>query len=1072
MYLKSLEICGFKSFPKKTVLTFESGITIVVGPNGCGKSNVLDAIRWGLGEQSPKSLRGAKMEDVIFGGTEKLPAFNFAEVTLTFSNPKRAMNVDFEEVSITRKLFRSGESEYYLNRSPVRKKDIQELLLSVGLGEGSYSFVAQGTIENILTAKPEDKRVIFDEASGILQFKDRKREVLRKLAETDENLVRLEDIITEIKRQRDSLQRQVQRAKRYREIQEELKEVEKNITFVKVKDISLKESRLQEELDKLLDKQRQENQILRSKKETLKNKEEEIGNLRKSQQEVISKSAGYESQIANLKHTIETNKQRINEFNQRLKSLEDNSTVYSGKVNEQQERIRQLKQERNSLDYKETESRNIIEQDKRIIEDKNSQNKERIRLIKENKEKLMQIETDKANLTNQLVDVHSQISSFSSRKKRLLIEVSKSNQEYKDQEQKTDRIREELNTITVSVQELTKNKESLLSKISSGEQDKAGLQKQREDREKAFLKLVSQLEFLKSLHMRYEDFPQAEEVTLTFNESFPDTPSVIVARIDKDSQKERSQGFLRIKTKAKVISQGIEQLDKKKEVLHQAVDSLKSQIEDIDKTNSLLYEQQEKDNAELQEKERQALRLKEVEKNQQDNLQRLQEEKELFEFELKEAEEELNTFNSRQEELKNKQKDLDSKIEDIQKVISDSEEEINNNKNQSTKMEMEIARLSALLESLEEEKKTKENTISVFSNDLETMVSQLDTLEKENVELKDKINNYLQQNQEFSREIEAKIQEGKDLRNDIEAFQSQQERLISEQKEISGLVSDVQEQLNLLSDKVYDRKLKMQNLSFEKNKVISDLKQLYEVEFNIEDVNNKEEDFSFNDLVSKEEDLKRKLKYLGNVNMGALEEYEELNQRFEFLEAQREDLVASKESLRKAIAKINKTSRTMFTEMFTKIQEEFRKLFRFLFGGGKAEIFLLDPDNVLDSGIDIVVQPPEKKLQNVNLLSGGEKSLTATALIFSIFKIKPSPLCILDEIDAPLDESNVDRFNHVLSEFSQKSQFIVISHNKKTISQADVMYGVTMQESGVSRIVSVKFKEHSPAGPVSNPTGK
>lgn len=1071
MYLKFLEIAGFKSFPQKTTLTFEPGIIVIVGPNGCGKSNVLDSIRWTLGEQSPKSLRGTKMEDVIFGGTEKLSPFNLAEVTLNFSNTPKMLDVDFEEVSITRKIFRSGESEYYLNKSPVRKKDIQDLLISVGLGEGSYSFVAQGTIENILTSKPEDKRVIFDEASGILQFKEKKREVARKLADTDENLIRLEDVITEVKRQRDSLHRQVQRAKKYKEFQDQLKNVEKDIAIYNLKVMGEKKDEFEKELDNFISEEKNKNGELNSKNSELESKERELESVRTKREETNARATSYESEMANYRHTIQTNQQRITEFQDRLRDLNNNSTAYSQRLNDQKERIKQLKEERESIDGKCAESREKIQDYEKNIESCIEENKNKNKEIKNDKEKILGLENEKTEISNELVDVQSQLNSFSSRKKRLVIEVSKSEEEYSEYEKKFSELKTAIESISSSISNLKEKQAGLNERIKSAESQKDSLQKEKESKEKELLTLVSQLEFLKNLQTRYQNFPNTKEITLSMEGDSVNVPSVIVAKIDSDSQREESGGILRIKTKAKLISQEVGQLEQKKNILEKDIEEINQRINNCEEKNSLLYKEREDSQAELDTKEHDLLRNKEIAKNQEENLNRLKEEKELFEYELTEAEQELNSFNKKHAELKEKLSAKDYEINNVKEEISGAEKLIAENEAKIKQMEIESTRLNTLITSLEEEKKTKDNTIEVFTRDLNTLFSQLEIAEKENVQLKEKISHCAQDNEKLTENIKSKETETVKIKDEINSFKEKENELLTCQKEISTVIKNIQEAAEEIRKKIYDKKLQMQNLSFEKDKVISDLKQMYEIELAPEEVSSRDiKDISLDEMSSNRDALKRKMKYLGNVNLGALDEFEELNQRFEFLEHQREDLVNSKESLRKAINRINRTSRDMFLDSFEKIRTEFKKLFRFLFGGGKADIFLLDKDNVLDSGIDIVVQPPEKKLQNVTLLSGGEKSLTAIALIFSIFKIKPSPLCILDEIDAPLDESNVDRFGHVLSEFSKKSQFIVISHNKKTISRADRMYGVTMQESGVSKVVSVDFKESSSApSSVSNP---
>jgi len=1062
MYLKSVEIYGFKSFARKTTLKFERGITVIVGPNGCGKSNVMDAIRWGLGEQSPKSLRGNKMEDIIFNGTEKEPPLNYAEVTLNFSNQNRVFDIGFEEVSISRKLFRSGESEYYLNRSLVRLKDIQDILLSVGLGEGSYSFVAQGMIEHMLMAKPEQKRIIFDEASGILKFKERKREVLRKLEDTDNNLIRLEDIVTEVKRQRDSLHRQVQRAERYQQVQEELRGTEKKISGLKLQESDLKKQALEKELKSFSSGEEEKQGEIKKKQAGLEEITLELEQLRVQQKEASAKVFSSESEINSLTHQIEVNKQRIIDFQDRMSSIKSNTAVYSQRIVEQKERIIQIEKEIELIDANYRNSESNIKSSAELIEQKLSEMKDNRRLIKENNEKILGLEEDRVVFFNSLIDLQSRLNTFLARKKRLLLEISKSDSELGDYEERYSKLKRDIETIELEKTELEDRKSEVSSSIENIRQSKEKLSADRDEKEKELLSLSSQLEFMKDLKTKYEGFPDTGDVTILLEKEMTEIPSVIVAKIDKSLERDEKLSLFRIKTKAKVISQGLGRIEDKIKRLKEGIDSLNTQISGFQE--KALSTQQNRDEVEksLQDKERGLLKLKEIENSYKENLTRLKEERELINLEFKEAGEEIASLREKESRFKEELSGKDSEISLVKEAIKASEDKIREGESSAKELEINIAKLKTLLSSLEEEKKNRAETLNIFSRDLDAAVKQLESLEAESLELQSKITLRTGENDNFVSEIEVKSKSVEQFKKESALLADKDKELNAESRAVSEGIKALFVKLEEIRKKVYDKKLDMRNLEFEESKVVTDMKQLYGVDLDIESVKAEKIEEPLSELLSQEEDLQRRIKYLGSVNLLAIDEYKELNERYEFLDSQRKDLLDSKDALKKAIAKINRTSRQMFLDVFNSIREEFKKLYRFLFGGGRAEIFMLDENNVLESGIDIVVQPPGKKLQSVNLLSGGEKSLTAMALIFAIFRIKPSPLCILDEIDAPLDETNIGRFSHLLSEFAKESQFIAMSHNKKTISQADVMYGVTMQESGISKIVSVKFSESSP----------
>ncbi|HEC68884.1 MAG TPA: hypothetical protein ENI31_01155 [Candidatus Omnitrophica bacterium] len=1061
MYLKEVEIFGFKSFPDKTTLKFESGITVIVGPNGCGKSNVLDAIRWALGEQSPKSLRGTKMEDVIFNGTQNRLPLNYAEVTLLFSNEDKALNLEFEEISITRRLFRSGESEYLINNSPARLKDIQELLLPVGLGEGSYSFISQGSVENIFSYKPEEKRIIFDEASGILKFKEKKKEVLRKLEEVDNNLLRIEDIITEVKRQKDSLHRQVERARKYQEIYEELKVTERKIAILKIKELNKEKEALLNELNNLNAQDKEKESLLKELREKIQMKEKELENLRNQVQLNNSQVFEISSEISGFEHRIESNKKMITELQNRLENIKRSSALYSERKVQQQERIKSLKKELGLIDNNFLEKKNKIEELSKEIEKKLEENRRKALFIKEANQKILSLEEERVSFSNSLIDIQSQVTSLSSRKKRLLVEVAKSETEVREFEVKFSEIEKQVHEFQVKFESFKKDRKELLSKIENCKKEIDKLTEEKLGKEKELAIISSQLEFLKELRVRYEEFPQTQDITIILDKEISFLPSVILAHVDKDSL--LGEGFpLKIRTQARIIPQKVEEMTARLYQLKEEIEALQNQLDNNFKQLSFLEEELRSKEEAFREEEKEFSRVKEIEKNSKETLERLKEEKSLVEIELKDTQEELNTLFSREEQLKSALSERDSRLKELEHSIGEAQEIIKRNEIEIKNLEIEITRLNTEIISLEEDKKSKQNTLEIFLKDLESLESEIANLNKESLEIEDKITSSENENQDFLKQIENKEKERDSLKESIEKLKSQQEDLFSEKQTISEESELVQKELEEIRETAHQLRLKIQNLDFNQSKVVSDLQQLYSVELNLEELDSVEE--SLPELQTQEETLKRRLKYLGTVNLASLEEYKELEERFNFLNTQRQDLLSSKEALKKAMNKIKKTSSEKFIEAFQKIREEFKSLFRFLFGGGKAEIYLLDESDPLESGIDIIVQPPGKKLQSVSLLSGGEKALTAIALIFAIFKFKPSALCILDEIDAPLDEANVDRFNYLLSEFAENSQFIIISHNKKTISKASVLYGVTMQEQGVSKIVSVKFTE-TPVSP-------
>ncbi len=1060
MHLKSVEIFGFKSFPQKISLGFEPGITCIVGPNGCGKSNVLDAIIWALGEQSPKSLRGSKMEDIIFNGTDKYPPLHYAEVILNFANEDKALKIDFNEVSISRKLYRSGESEYSLNRSPVRLKDIQELLMSVGLGEGSYSFILQGTVESFVTSKPEEKRTIFDEAAGILQYKEKKRETLRKLEETDNNLLRIEDIIKEVERQINSLDRQVKKAQRYREIHEELKTVEQNIARAKLYALHIESNQNTEKIS-LLDQQ--EAECLSS----IKTQQDELDTLKNSYTQALDEKEkkhetliSAQSQINNFLHTIEINKQRTQEFLERISNLEENKHSRLTQIEEQKSRITRLEQE--IVNATETAKINTqqIARNNEEISTRNIEIKTCHKLISETKNDLLVAEEKKTETSNELIDIQGRFHTQSARKKRLTLEhlkITDELQTHKNTLAETTRLIEEkthqMGTYKNSLQELT-------SALRNDQETLEQIHLQKNSLEKEIEILTSQVEFLKDLKMRYEHFLDSKEIEIILDTQLS-PEAVVIARVEKTPIMEERNGkqTFRFSVKAKILTHQATQIEEKiaslKSDLNTSIEQIANFESKIQSTKDRLKALEDK----AQETDKDLARIVESARNTELQIQKIEEELAIVILDIQETESEIKTLTDQEATLKATLETRKAQIEEKQKTIQTSEQVIRNNSDTINNLEIEITRLNTQIESLTEEKRAKEENIALFKQDLEKIILSLNDIESEQTTIQEKIKLIELEEQKLTSTIQSATDTIATLKEALSVFERREKEITARVENLTEKLTESTAFVEKTRGETYAIRLKLKDLEFAQTQICDFLKQTYAIAIDSipESAPSGIEDLPFAEQTRDE--LKKKEQSLGTVNLVAIDEFEELKKRFDFLETQKNDLIESKETLKRAIAKINKTSREVFLEVFQKIQEEFKENFRFLFGGGQAKILLLDEENILDSGIEIIVQPPGKKLQSLSLLSGGEKTLTAIALVFAIFKIKPSSLCILDEIDAALDESNVDRFNHMLSEFAKHAQFLLVTHNKKTISKASILYGVTMQESGVSKVVSVKLLE-------------
>ncbi|UCC95676.1 MAG: AAA family ATPase [Candidatus Omnitrophota bacterium] len=1053
MYLKELEIFGFKSFPQKTTLKFEPGVIIVVGPNGCGKSNILDSIKWALGEQRPKSLRGSKMEDVIFGGTEHYPPLNYTEVTLTFSNEDKYLPIDYREVSVTRRLYRSGESQYFINKSAVRLKDIEDIFMGTGVGESMYSFVEQGRIEIFLGYRPEEKRIIFDEAAGIIKYKERKKEALRRLEETEDNLLRLEDILSEVRRQIRYLERQVDRARKYRELDTKLLGVEKKIASLQIAGLEEKSNRFLEELNRLKEEDQKKDIYLQEAKRDWDSLNTQIKNLRKSLEEANAEIISLSAHIETHTTHIAVLEQREAELGERNRNIEDAKVSLYQRLEVQEGRIQEENVQLSSFEVRMSELALSVENLKEKEQLLKAQIQEARRIIDEEKGKILEWESQRTNSHNALIELQANLSSLLKRKQRLLLDKGKLEGFLTESKENLAGTTADFERIDKNLQQLRERKNNLSLQEKELSVKKEDLKDRLIEKEKELVELNSNYEFLKDLRIKYETFSFKKKVTVIFDEDPKDINKFVASLKDVEFKKEG--GVYSASLEVKIISLEEHQLEER-------INAVRAAIEDT-RTRLQLLERQRAEFA--QKVILEVDQIKEKEKNYRTTLQekeRLENEWARLNEEFQLVGREVETILGEIADLERNQKDMEEKLLLCEESLNKAQENLKSNQERVSAHSEEINNIGIELAKKEEQKvslhKEKDAFVSkmnLLQEEKSNLTSNIETIEQEKDENGARITTL---GQEIA-QLRVKIEEYK---RNIQEYTEKKKIYETEEGALGERIEGNRESLKALEEEtqqikasIYNKKLEIQSVDYEKTKIKDYLQQVYHVEF--EPLPEEAIEGTIETFLGEKEKLQKKKESLGEVNLVAIEEFEELKKREEFLQAQKQDLVISKENLKKAIQKINRTSTELFLETFAKIEEEFKKNFKFLFGGGRAQLILLDKSNILESGVEIEVQPPGKKLQNVSLLSGGEKALTAIALIFAIFKVRPSPLCVLDEIDAPLDEANVDRFNHLLKQFTAASQFIVITHNKKTMSNATCLYGVTMEEKGVSKLVSVKF---------------
>ncbi|KNF08780.1 chromosome partition protein Smc [Gottschalkia purinilytica] len=1186
MFLKRLEIQGFKSFAQKIEIDFEGGVTGVVGPNGSGKSNISDSVRWVLGEQSVKNLRGSKMEDVIFSGTSKRKPLGYAEVTLVLDNKDKKLPVEYSEVCVTRRVFRSGESEYYINKNSCRLKDIKELFMDTGVGKDGYSIIGQGRIDEILSSKSEDRRNIFEEAAGIVKYKTRKEEAEKKLEKTKENLLRIDDIVSELENQLGPLKQQSEKAEKFKELSEALKKLEVSL-FIREID------RLKEELGhieaqrKLIEDQLSHNEEKRSKLEIKYNQGQEeikkmdfniekIQTLKYDTQSKSEKQDGeiklfkekiiylkkeverYEEEIISLGKTINdilSQKEIVSENKKEIDSSVNNLNLkLNDKNKELEEILKNIRDKEKYIDEKKSDIIQILNlmsdkksrinsmlsfkqsiekrmnQIKKELEDMDIQQKhidkeieETNKEINETRNKIQNFITSKNNTINEknkkiqelqnlqvqingireniqgkssnyrlLNEMKNEYEGYYKSVKNFLIACKRNNDlgkgvrgvvaELISVDKKYEKAIEValgsfLQNIVTETQEDAKNAINYLKKYNLGRItflpmssiSSRGLSANDKNlcEENGAIGIASQLikfdndyknifEYLLGRVLIVNNIDDGIKISKRSNHS------IKIVSLDGDvlnpggsmtggSYKTGSTNILGRERQIKELEEQIEKLKNEYTLMSDKLRMNESEIASID--NSLL----KIDNSinELN------LNLARIENKQSQNYDNKNKNEILIEKYLSEdkqlSEENNNVINDvkkLEEDLENLKKDNDitqNSIDEYTKHFEDEKKkrdtiskDITDIKIKAASFEQELKNITESLQRLELEKQKSENSIQVKTLEKENSIKEINEM---NVKLEELIRDRNNLNDTL-RDYDLKLNDIKnDKNNFVQSFYNEQENL----KEMNATINELQKSMNTLELKYEKYNVQLENYN---NKMWEEYEMSYQMA-----LSHREEVENVTKVQNEVRTLKNKVKSLGNINLDAIEEYKRVNERHEFMVTQRDDLIEAKESLNIVIKDMDVKMKEQFTENFKVIRKHFVEVFEKLFGGGKADIYLQDEENVLTSGIEIIAQPPGKKLQSLSLLSGGERALTAIALLFAILKTKPTPFCILDEIEAALDDANVYRYAEYLKEFSKETQFIVITHRKGTMESVDSLYGVTMEEHGISKLVSVKLSE-------------
>ena len=1206
VYLKNLTALGFKSFADKTSLDFQPGMTAIVGPNGCGKSNVSDAVRWVLGEQSAKALRGSGMADVIFNGTDNRKALGMAEVSLTLggidTDQLKAAGVDlpYNEVTVTRRIFRDGASEFFINKVACRLKDIQQLFMGTGMGRASYGIMAQGNITQIISSKPDDRRMVFEEAAGITRFKTQKKEALRKLDYTEQNLLRVSDTIREVKRQIGSLQRQAGKARRYKEFMDELQRLESQFARHQLGEFQETIRQCEQAISKFKGRADDFTGTIEREEASIDQARQQRGVIEKQVNEAQEKGANLQAELERLESRIQFSHERIQELDeQEAKAHED--------IAQAEQRRSEAEQELAELEGKLGNADNTVGDKRRAVDEKQATCDALEEELGQRQEALRQAQSESFSVAQELTRVRNEINSIDLQKRGNTVRLEKLSSEKTQLEEEEARLRERLGQFSSDVesrritaqshrgtveerQQRLAELQGILAKLTgeldellrvqagkrsrlnvlqqlqaSNEGVSAGAQAAISESEAALGLLADQIrvpeehvvavEAALGRHLQLvitRQAADAKSILTSLSEgkkgradivaldlvSGGTPPAIDVAKLEvfggvaalgqvgcDDAFRpllERLLGRLVIVPDLDAAMRGREQhcdldfvtcagellsrhgvfsggrgngnasasllarkneiagLGKELEGLVKNVDELSREKGDLQGEQTALQAGLQQEQAELRQQEV-SIASSEGELKALENSQRVLSQKiEAVKFELEslagqesegsdkrdqlaaelvsleEREKSSNTLVGEVggvvEGLRGRRDVANAELTEVKVGLASEEQLLASFRRQLEPLNVRIGELKQLIAQRRSDIEATGNKKTQTEKDIADSTQRIVAVRSEREHSSEIITGLLSQKAEADQKVEKREVSLRSVREELSASQERRSKLEVELAQNNMMAEN-------LCERIQEKyQIVLQEVEAECLKVIEDDSGSLKVEVATDsEAEGLEPDWER--VGEKVAELQDRIDRMGPVNLVAIEEYKEIEERYAHLTRQHDDLVKAKGRLLEIIEQINTETTEMFRATFEKIRTNFRELFTEVFEGGKADLVLVDEEDVLNSGIEIVARPPGKKLQSITLLSGGEQTMTAVSLLFSIYQVNPSPFCLLDELDAPLDESNINRFIRVLKRFLDQSQFLIITHNKRTISMADTLYGVTMQEHGISKIVSVKFQE-------------
>ena len=1182
MYLKNIEVHGFKSFAQKINFEFHNGITGIVGPNGSGKSNVGDAVRWVLGEQSAKQLRGGNMQDVIFSGTETRKPLSFASVAITLDNSDHKLPVEYNEVTVTRRLYRSGESEYLINGSACRLKDINEMFYDTGIGKEGYSIIGQGQIDKILSGKPEDRRELFDEAAGIVKFKRRKNTTIKKLEEERQNMVRVTDILSELTKQLGPLQKQSETAKIYLAKRDTLRELDVNMFLMEnehtgreLEVLTEKEKTAQGELEETreaFDKTKEEYDCLEAELEALT---EKMDTLREETQENALKKQQLDGQINVLREQILAGKQNQEHYRSRLVSLEENMETRKKGQKEQQQELGTLRESIREFRKKEKEKEEkLASVQENVAECTGS--------VEEGKNEIIELLNSRATTKGKAQRFDTMMEQIDIRKAQINQKLLHLKTEEEQQQTVIRKARLEFERITSNIQAANERIRQLETSVTSIQEELKEQNTKLGISQTAYHREASRLESLKNITERYDGYgnsirrvmeqksrvpgilgvvadliqvPKDYEIAIetalggsiqnivTDNEQTAkhmieflkknrfgratflplnsingraefarkealNEPGVIGIASDLVTVKEEYTGLSRYLLGRVLV---VDHIDHAIAIAKKYRHSLRMvtiegeslspggsmtggafknnsnllgrrrEIEELEESVSALKRDMEQMQKEIEENKKKRNYFRDSIAEVQESLSHLYVEQNTARMNVEQFEEKAKESKDSYARIQREQQEIRSQTQEIARDHHAVEQELEASRKDEQELE---AFIESKQKELEEWKKEEEGILKELerirleagafvqkeqfvTENMQRLSGEIQSFLKEKNEIlqfMDQGAGDVKQKEDSIESLKASMEDfgrtEQEARAQLEIWQKEKEEKNRRHKVFFEKRDELSQSMNLLDKECFRLKSQMEKLEESRENLISYMWEEYEITPN-NALSYKRDDLGDRQEMKKEiARLKDEIRRLGSVNVNAIEDYKELSERHTFLAAQHEDLKKAEETLEGIIKELDEGMRKQFSEKFRDIQREFDKAFKELFGGGKGTLELAEDEDILEAGIKIISQPPGKKLQNMMQLSGGEKALTAIALLFAIQNLKPSPFCLLDEIEAALDDSNVGRFAGYLQKLTKNTQFIIITHRRGTMNAADRLYGITMQEKGVSTLVSVDLVEN------------